>query len=123
MATYKKILLVDDDNAILSMLTMALEGHGYVVKALAHAEKVFNVIDTYQPDLILLDGHLGAMDGKMICSALKFSPHTKDIPVIFVSGSYHYASNLNVAGAPDDFVLKPFDIDYLLGKIEHQLAA
>jgi len=122
---YKKILAVDDDADMLEFLNRLLIQRGYDVKTLSRGEKVFNIVSTYKPDLILLDVMLGGIDGNMICSALKASPETRDIPVIFVSGNYSSAAKFYDAehGAPNDFLLKPFSIKSLMSKIEVQLAA
>jgi len=119
----KKILVVDDDAEMRELLGTLLTNANYDVSLLAKAEHIFETVKRFDPDLILLDGMLGGLDGAMICNTLKVDPATKYIPIIFVSGNYKYASNLNTIGAPDDFVLKPFSIKDLLGKIQYQLAA
>lgn len=119
----KKILVVDDDLSILEMLNEILSYYGYEVNTLSRGDKVFNKIDEYHPDLILMDIMLAGMDGRIICKAIKATETTGDIPVILISASESVGSCMNGAGSPDDFVQKPFDVDYLLGKIEHQLAA
>jgi DNA-binding response OmpR family regulator len=121
----KKILAVDDDLYTLKLLNNVLEKNGYEVHTLSRAENVFMEVSSFKPDLILLDVMLSGLDGTIICSALKTFPETQHIPVIFVSGHYSAASSLlsDQQGAPDDFLMKPFSIDTLIGKIEHQLAA
>lgn len=122
---YKKILAVDDDTDMLFFLKSILELHGYEVKTLSKGENVFNTVSAFKPDLILLDLMLAGLDGSIICSALKTMPETKHIPVIFISGHYQAAASVynNDAGAPDDFLLKPFDTKSLIAKVEMQLAA
>lgn len=116
----KKILIVDDNAAILEMLSEALTDSGYQTSSLSNAEKIFDRITDYQPNLILLDIMLGAADGRLICAAIK---EQQAIPVIVISGNANNASSLFQTGAPDDFILKPFDLDHLLRRIELQLAA
>jgi DNA-binding response OmpR family regulator len=119
----KKILAVDDDTATLELLTELLGRYNYDVKATDRADEVLDIVNTYQPDLILLDINLGQWDGTTICSALKAQPQTRHIPIIFISGHYNAAKLLfrNPACAPDDFVMKPFNISSLLSKIQYQL--
>jgi len=119
----KKILVLDDDNDILEILTLLLEETGYEVKTLNCGDNVFDDIKEFQPDLILMDVMLAGMDGRSICKDIKDNHLTSFLPVILVSGTHDLAKSLHLPGAPNDFVAKPFDIDFLLSKIEKQLAA
>ncbi|MES2278708.1 MAG: response regulator [Bacteroidota bacterium] len=123
MEKEKKILVVDDDQAILEMLDEVLSYYGYEVSTLSRGDKVFDRIDEYHPDLILMDIMLAGMDGRTICRAIKSVKSVSDIPIILISATENGASCLNKEGAPDDFVSKPFDLSFLIEKIEHQLAA
>jgi DNA-binding response OmpR family regulator len=119
----KKILVVDDDLAILEILEEVLSYYGYHVSTLANADKVFERISEYHPDLILLDVMLGPMDGRMICRAIKSIANVSAIPIIMISATESTATMMNKDFAPNDFLQKPFDVNYLMEKIEHPLAA
>jgi len=121
----KKILVLDDDLAILDTLGDVLEYGGYEVCKLSRGDEIFERIEDYHPDLILLDVMLADQDGREICKKIKQDEHQEiaNIPIIMVSATHDLAKTLHQQGAPDDFVPKPFDIEYLLNKIEHQLAA
>lgn len=119
----KKILVVDDDLAILDMLDEVLSYYGYQVSTLSRAENVFDRIAEYRPNLILMDIMLAGMDGRTICKAIKSIDNVADIPVILISATESGTSCLHKDGAPDDFVQKPFDVNFLIEKIEYQLAA
>jgi CheY-like chemotaxis protein len=123
MDTCKRILVLDDDIFILSALCDVLEYYGYEVKTQTRGDEVFEKIQEYHPDLILLDVMLAEMDGREICQRIKQKPDTSDIPVILLSATHNLADCLKLQSPPDDFVAKPFDISTLLNKIEHQLAA
>ena len=123
MENEKKILVVDDDQAILEMLDEVLSYYGYHVSTLSRADKVFDRIKDYHPDLILMDIMLAGMDGRTICRAIKSVENVGEIPIILISATENGSSCLNREGAPDDFVPKPFDVTFLIEKIEHQLAA
>ena len=119
----KRILAVDDDLAILEVLKEILEYYGYDVNTLSTGTTIFNKIDEFHPDLILLDIMLAGMDGREICKNLKQGTDTRLIPVILISATHDVKQSINNFGAPDDYLPKPFDISNLLNKVKHQLAA
>jgi len=119
----KKILVLDDDLAILDAVGDVLEYGGYEVCKLTRGDEIFERIEDYHPDLILLDVMLADQDGREICKKIKQDEHQEiaSIPVILISATHDLSKSLNQQGAPNDFVAKPFDIEHLLYKIEHQL--
>ncbi len=119
----KKILILDDDEDILEILSILLSDEGYQVKTINSGATVFDDIRHFQPDLVLMDVMLGDMDGRAICKSIKENHHTRFVPVILLSGTHNLGDVLDAPGAPDDFVPKPFDMRYLIGQIEKQLAA
>jgi DNA-binding response OmpR family regulator len=119
----KRILAIDDDLSILSVLRDLLEYEGYEVSTLSRGEKVMDELENHHPDLILLDVMLAGMDGRDICRSIKEKIETHNIPVILISATHNLSDSLKLEGAPDDFIAKPFDIRILMQKIEQQLAA
>ncbi|QEM03059.1 response regulator [Mucilaginibacter rubeus] len=119
----KRILIIDDDPDILEILSLVLLEGGYDVRMLSCGDTVFDDIKDFQLDLILMDVMLAGMDGRAICKDIKENHLTYFLPVILISGTHDLAESLHLPGAPNDFVAKPFDIDYLLERIEKQLAA
>lgn len=112
----KKILVADDDPAILHSVKMLLEDEGYDVET-AVGDRTAQAVTDHLPNLILLDIWMSGMDGRDICKRLKSQASTKDIPIIMISAHQDTEMIAREAGA-DDYVLKPFDIFKLLGKIE-----
>ncbi|MXV15121.1 response regulator [Hufsiella ginkgonis] len=119
----KTILAVDDNLMILEVLNEILALEGYHVVTLSDGGDIFQIIEDIHPDLILLDVMLADLDGRVICKSIKEYWKTRNIPVILISASHNLEESLNKPGAPDDFIAKPFDIYYLLEKIDKQLAA
>lgn len=119
----RRILAVDDDKDILFVLQFILEDSGYTVETLADGQKLFETINSFKPDLILLDVMLGNADGRLLCSDVKTNAATHDIRVILISASHVMADVQPDLNRPDDFVAKPFDISELLNRIEKQLVA
>lgn len=119
MAKKGTIMIADDDPAIVDALQILLEDEGYAVSATVNGEKVTRMNGS-QPDLLLLDIWMSGVNGGDICKELKGKDATKDIPVIMISANRDTEMIAQQSGA-DDFLLKPFDIDGLLGKIEKYL--
>jgi len=119
----KRILVLDDDLGILSALRDVLEFSGYEVSTQPRGDEIFKNIEQYNPDLILLDVMLADMDGREICQNIKQEEKTEKIPVILISATHNLGDCIKLKNGPDDFLPKPFDINTLLDKIEHQLAA
>ncbi|MGX5689688.1 response regulator receiver domain-containing protein [Arcticibacter tournemirensis] len=117
----KKILAVDDNPAILDALNDILSFEGYEVVTLSDGSFIFEAIAESHPDLILLDVMLDNLDGRDICHAIKDDRNTNHIPVILISATHNLQDTLKNEGAPNDFIAKPFDIDFLLTKIDTQL--
>lgn len=112
----KRILIADDDPAILDSLKILLEEEGYKVET-SHDGRTAQELQEEFPDLILLDIWMSGMDGRDICKHLKSQGKTKHIPIVLISANMDTPQIAQESGA-DDFILKPFDIDYLLKKIE-----
>lgn len=117
----KKILIIDDDTDILEILTMLLSEHGYDIKTRDSGKTIFKDIQSFQPDLILMDVMIAGMNGRAICRSIKENPLTNALRVILISGTHDLAASLDMPGAPDDFIAKPFDMDQLLASIAKQL--
>jgi CheY-like chemotaxis protein len=111
----KKILVADDDPAILDALKMMLELEGYEVDTTVDGETIYKMEKEY-PDLLLLDIWMSGQDGREICKYLKNNPYTNKISVILISASRDIKQSAIDAGA-DDFIAKPFQMKELLDKV------
>ncbi|MCC6792228.1 MAG: response regulator [Thermomicrobiales bacterium] len=107
-----RVLIADDDPAILDALQIMLEDEGYEVAAIGGGD-VVRETERIRPDVILLDIRMSGQDGREICRALKHHDTAKQTPVIMVSANRDGAVIAHDAGA-DAFIAKPFDIDDLL---------
>jgi DNA-binding response OmpR family regulator len=119
----KKILIVDDNELIVEVMSYILINNGYEVSSLNSGEQVINEVKNTQPDLVILDAMLPDVDGRDICRMLKLSKTTENVPVIMCSAYDDIVKSFNNNVAPNDFLSKPFDMTMLLQKVEHQLAA
>lgn len=121
MQKAKKIIVADDDPAILDAIRLMLEFEGYDVECFPNGKGLLDM-DKATPDLLLLDIWMSGTDGRDLCQQLKQQESTRDIPVIMISASHDIEGSALAAGA-DDFLAKPFDINELLDKIEKNIAA
>ncbi len=113
----QKILVVDDNKDLLEMVEMTLSRLGYHITTLAKGSGFFNIVESIRPDIILLDIFLGDADGRTLCYNLKLQPAYENIPVILYSAGYIHLSTIENSKA-DEFIIKPFDIKYLVEKIK-----
>jgi CheY-like chemotaxis protein len=116
MEKTKKIMIADDDPAILDSVGILLEFEGYDVTTTLSGRTVLNIVNEL-PDLLLLDIWMSGMDGRDICKTLKQNEKTKGMPIVMISASKDIERSAIAAGA-DDFLAKPFDMNDLLEKIE-----
>lgn len=93
---------------------------GFNVEVTAKGENTFTKIESFKPDLILLDVLISGYDGRVICKELKSREETRHIPVIMFSAHPGAAATISDYGA-DDFISKPFDVNHLLQKVNTQL--
>jgi DNA-binding response OmpR family regulator len=122
-AMAKKILIIDDNELMIEVMTYILTNNGYEVVSFNDGGNIFNEIRITHPDLVILDALLPGMDGRDICKLIKLNNDTKTLPVIICTGSEDINDSLSQKGAPDDVLHKPFDISNLIEKVEYQLAA
>ncbi len=112
----RKILVADDDPAILDAVKMMLEFCNYEV-CTAQDGRFEPKLKDHKPQLVLLDIWLSGTDGREVCRKLKSKKETKDIPIILISASRDVEESSKEAGA-NDFLPKPFEMNDLLNKIE-----
>lgn len=111
-----KILVVDDDKDILTVLEILLTQNNYEVQSVFKWELIQKNIDSFSPDLILLDISLGGADGRIICKSLKAQISTNKIPIILFSANTNVEFSYTDYNA-NDFIEKPFEIDNLINKV------
>lgn len=116
----KRVLVVDDDQDILTLVEIVLTMHDFQVETLLKWENIEERILAFSPNLILLDVALNGADGRDICKKLKASEKTKNIPVILFSAHADVAASYRECNA-QGFIAKPFEIAYLIHTLESNL--
>lgn len=112
------ILIVDDNEFNRDLLGRRLKRKNFLVLCALDSQTCFELLQTKQPDLVLLDLHLPGMNGWDIARHLKQHETFKHIPIIGVSA--HRASDAKLSALDagcDDYESKPIDFQQLLGKI------
>jgi DNA-binding response OmpR family regulator len=116
-----KILVVDDDEDILTVVQIVLSMNNFTVRAISRWEDIADTVKSFSPDLILLDVALRGADGREICRQLKKSNETRHIPVILFSAHYDLVNNIHEYMA-NGLITKPFETSYLLETIRKNIA-
>jgi len=115
---YKNILVIEDNHAILDVITLILQSEAYKVNGLNKSADMMMHVEEFKPDLIILDIMLPDGDGRVLLQQLRSKPATQDIPVLMISARYTAENVQHGEFKPNGFLAKPFDIDELLDKIE-----
>ena len=115
----RRILVVDDQDEIRTLLKSQLEDAGFEVRTVAKSNEVLAQAKAYQPSLITLDLMLDGKSGFEILELLKSEPETKDIPVIIASVMPNQRTKSLALGAAD-YIVKPFEQTKVLNTV-HRL--
>ncbi|MCT7949117.1 hybrid sensor histidine kinase/response regulator [Ancylothrix sp. C2] len=116
------ILIVDDEPEIVWLLTTVLMEKGYKVYQANDGNAALDIATLNQLDLILLDLMMPVMDGYEVCQRLKFEESTREIPVIFLSGSDETFDKVRAfASGGVDYITKPWKLAEVLARVENQL--
>jgi len=114
----QKILVVDDEPDITSLLSYHLKAAGYEVMTINDPIGSLSLARSFLPDLIILDIMMPDLDGIQICRILRTDPKLKSVPVIFLTAKGEEADRVTgfeVGG--DDYLCKPFSIQELVLRV------
>ncbi len=116
------ILIVDDSLNNLALLERILSRKGYQVTVASSGKLALDSVDLTQPDLILLDIMMPAMDGYEVCIRLKSNDRTRSIPIIFLSALVEVSNKVKAFNAGGvDYITKPFEPIEVVARVENQL--
>jgi two-component system KDP operon response regulator KdpE len=110
-----RILVVDDEPAILRFLHASLESQGYIVATAADAHTALDMVRRHTADLVVLDLGLPDMDGLDVVRQIRDGGET--LPIILSNRENESAKVTALDLGADDYVTKPFGIDELLARI------
>ena len=113
------IYIVEDDESIREIETIALKNSNYIVSAFENAKEFYKKLDELVPDLILLDVMLPDESGYDIVRKLRKRPATQDIPIIMVTAKTTEMEMIKgLDGGADDYIKKPFSIMELITRVK-----
>ena len=113
-----KILIVDDEKDLVNTLTLMLRARDYSVSSTSDGQEVVERAKSERPNLILMDIMMPGIDGYNVCMRLKSHKDTRNIPIVIITAGAERDSiikchNIGVS----DFLVKPFNLPALLGKL------
>ena len=116
--TKPRILVVEDEQALGTLLTYNLEAEGYLVTHCERGDKAETLLSEALPDLVILDWMLPGVSGFEICCRLRAREETRELPVIMLTARGE--ENERVRGlsiGADDYVVKPFSVPELMARV------
>jgi len=115
----KKILLVDDEAAIVASLRYNLEKNGYIVTAAGDGRTAIALAASEQPDLVILDIMLPLLDGIEACKEIR---KTSTVPIIMLTAKdQEFDKVLALELGADDYVTKPFSLGEIIARVKARL--
>lgn len=113
------IYIVEDDESIREIESIALKNSNYIVSAFENAKEFYKKLDELVPDLILFDVMLPDESGYDIVRKLRKRPATQDIPIIMVTAKTTEMDMIKgFDGGADDYIKKPFSIMELITRVK-----
>ncbi|MFW5691245.1 MAG: response regulator transcription factor [Chloroflexota bacterium] len=120
-----KILIADDDKAMLSMVEQVLDEEGYVTRKATTSQQVLDIVNDEDFDLFLIDLALTGKDrdgGLSLCRRLRDNPITAEVPIIFLTNQQDVSSVVKALEAGgDDYIRKPFAMRELTARLRAHL--
>lgn len=114
-----KVMIVDDDRTMVSLLKILFEMDGFDVVNVTHGRDFLPKVREEKPDIVLLDVFLTNMDGKELVAEVRKSEDLSDLKVVMTSGM-ELAEQCANAGA-DAFLLKPYTPEQLMKVLQDNL--
>jgi two-component system chemotaxis response regulator CheY len=109
-----RVLVVDDDEAIVAMLSRYLLKQGFEVETAADALQALERVEQKQIDLVITDLMMPRMDGRELVRRLRIEPKTRELPIIMMTAyPSDHAADASLREGASFFLPKPLDLDAL----------
>ena len=116
-----KILVVDDDPEISSLVQYTLESLGHQVKVCDNGREVIDTLRSYKPELLVLDVMLPGIDGYSLATQISEDPDLSNMPIIVLSALEPSRTMFQRFSQVAAFMTKPFNTDDLLEAVKTAL--
>jgi two-component system, OmpR family, phosphate regulon response regulator PhoB len=114
-----RVLLVEDEQPLVTLLTYNLEAEGYEVQVEMRGDDAEVLINESAPDLLLLDWMLPGISGIELCRRLRQRQTTKALPIIMLTARGEESERIRgLATGADDYVVKPFSVAELMARVK-----
>jgi CheY-like chemotaxis protein len=114
-----KLLLADDSITIQKLVELIATDEGFEIKATNNGEEALSAIPSFQPDIVLADTEMPAINGYQLCEKIKQDPIMHHIPVILLTGAFEPIDDKLVKQVrADDVIIKPFEPQELISKLK-----
>ena len=118
MTSATKILIIEDEEDIIELVTFTLTREGFAIEGLTNGDNLLENVIQRKPDLIILDLMLPGQNGYDLCKQLKQSPETSHIPVLILSAKSEESDIVvGLELGADDFITKPFSPKVLTARV------
>ncbi len=112
----KKILVVDDEKKIRSIVAKYLKNEGYKVKTAANGKEALALVETFQPDLMVLDLMLPKLSGEEVCQQIR---QNSELPILMLTAKSREKDKIQGFNfGADDYLVKPFSPRELVARIK-----
>ena len=113
-----RILLVEDEEALATLVSYNLEAEGFEINHVARGDEVDLQLSENPPDLVILDWMLPGVSGIEICRRLRARDETKNLPVIMLTARGQEDERIRgLTTGADDYIVKPFSVPELVARI------
>ncbi|HEX6858587.1 MAG TPA: phosphate regulon transcriptional regulator PhoB [Caulobacteraceae bacterium] len=113
-----KVLVVEDEDALATLLEYNLSKEGYAVTLAADGEEALLLVDENQPDLVILDWMLPKVSGIEVCRRLRQGQKTRNLPIIMLTARGEESDRIRgLDTGADDYVVKPFAMSELTARV------
>lgn len=114
-----RILVADDEPALLRLLEFVLGRRGYIIQGVTNGNAAVEILKTESPDLVILDVMMPGLDGYEVLTYIRETAHLEGLPVVMLTARAQLDDiQLGLSLGADAYLAKPFDPEELFSVVE-----